>query len=268
MMTKPFELIIINNNPKECAAFEECVKRYPDLHLLAMTASTDKGLYLTQSLLPGAVILDLTLGEDKCLAYVRSLKLLNLASKPYLVATALQTSRPATLQILRNYGVEFIFFRHIVQYGPEQVVCLINRMGQYFATSHDTGKPPKDAGSTQAKERQRLSNELERIGIVPKLLGHAYILCSVFYIINKVNAPSDLYTINIVDDVYQYVADEFHTKKGKVERNIRYALELAWGDCEADILKEYFLTLMEKNNGRPRNKDFIIYCANKIKPLL
>lgn len=88
------------------------------------------------------------------------------------------------------------------------------------------------------RAKLHLGNKLIEMGIAPSLVGFAYIISSVEYLIENRNAPAM--------SMYQYVADKHGTSPHCVERSIRHALSQA--NLESESHCSLFGGLKKKTN--------------------
>ena len=103
-----------------------------------------------------------------------------------------------------------------------------------------------------------ITNYMRGIGIPVNLEGYHLLKACIIYCIVMYGKP-----INITTEVYPYVAKQFNTNKGCVERNIRNAIDVAWNRGNIEWQHKLFGYTISKNKGRPTNKEFIAMIAER-----
>lgn len=100
---------------------------------------------------------------------------------------------------------------------------------------------------------------LHKIGIPAHIKGYSYLRKAIYM------AVMDRELINAVTKIlYPEVAKYYRTTSFRVERSIRYAIEIAWNRGDPDTLQKYFDDAVSA--GKPTNSEFIamvvdILCA-------
>ena len=72
-------------------------------------------------------------------------------------------------------------------------------------------------------------------------------------------------SVRITKEIYPAVAKELGSMPGRVERDIRHAIEIAWDRCDLDTLRRYFGNTVSPLKGRPTNSEFIARIANIVR---
>ncbi len=104
-----------------------------------------------------------------------------------------------------------------------------------------------------------ISGVLKEIGVPPHLLGYKYLR----QILLLATQNPD-YHRSITTKLYPAVAKIFCTAPGRVERNIRHAIEAAWIRGRLEVLERYFGYTVMGYKGKPTNGEFIAMLADSI----
>lgn len=70
---------------------------------------------------------------------------------------------------------------------------------------------------------------------------------------------------SITKTLYPTIAKNHQTTPSRVERTIRYAIEVAWSRGRADVLDELFGYAVNAGKGKPTNSEFIALITDKIR---
>lgn len=88
-----------------------------------------------------------------------------------------------------------------------------------------------------------------------------------YYLREAINLT--IYDISLVEAVttrlYPTLADMYHTVPFRVERTMRYAIEMSWHRGDVDKMEEIFGYSIEEEKGRPTNTEFIAMIADRIR---
>ncbi len=104
-----------------------------------------------------------------------------------------------------------------------------------------------------------ISGVLKEIGVPPHLLGYKYLRQILLFATHNPD-----FHRSITTRLYPAVAKIYHTSPGRVERNIRHAIETAWIRGRLEVLEKYFGYTVIENKGKPTNGEFIAMIADSI----
>lgn len=102
--------------------------------------------------------------------------------------------------------------------------------------------------------------KLNEVGMPPSLKGYRYIITAVKEVLNNENILDGVTKI-----LYPKVARVHKCTPQRVEKGIRYAIELAWSRNNGSKLKEEFSYIMAPMQKRPTNSEFIAMLSQHIK---
>ena len=71
--------------------------------------------------------------------------------------------------------------------------------------------------------------------------------------------------IGITKNVYLRVAAKYRTTVSKVEKQSRYAIEVAWTRADIEVLRKYFGGIIDPAKGKPTLREFITRVANNVR---
>ena len=98
------------------------------------------------------------------------------------------------------------------------------------------------------------------LGIPQNVKGYDYLMVAVLLATDE---PELIRAIT--KELYPRVADFFNTTTSCVERSMRHALELAWGNSEPRTLFKLFGHTAGATKSKPTNSNFIATMANKLR---
>ena len=106
----------------------------------------------------------------------------------------------------------------------------------------------------------KISNILKEVGVSPSLKGYRYIITAVKEVLRDENVLEGVTKI-----LYPCIARIHRSTSQRVEKAIRYAIEVAWSRNEASRLKNEFKYVIYEGKTRPTNSEFIAILSQYIK---
>ena len=120
----------------------------------------------------------------------------------------------------------------------------------------ELGKEPL-YGEMLEREIQKVMFELNA---PDNFLGHQYTVKAIQMVINK---PE--YIGSITYGIYPRVALEYYTTPSRVEKRIRDTIEFVFNHAPYEALEKYFGGIVNSENGKVTNGQFIARLANVVK---
>ena len=279
---QPMTLMIIEDIDQERALCLEHAKKkeYAEkIKFVASTNSSRRGLEVMAEQAPQGVILDLELhrGVGSGMEFLMGLKGMQLLQRPVIVVTT-STQSDHVYNLVRNLGVDFIYYKKQADYGPVAVfdtLLMLNGLvaGNFggFAASSSTEAAiravevddlavTEEAAGIDKDEVKRLINaELDAIGMGRHYKGRHYLLSGIFML-----AIDTFYESEADDSLLYRVADEHMVAYSSVLRAIQTAIENTWYDCDPAVLAAQYTTYVSPKKGRPTANEFMHYYSDKV----
>lgn len=111
-----------------------------------------------------------------------------------------------------------------------------------------------DSAKDMRQLRSAVSDKLERLGILKPLAGHKYLIAAIALNSSAGCVPEPA-------KLYARIADYYETTPQAVERDIRYAIEVAWTAGDIAYQHELFGMTIDEQKGKPTNAEFIARLA-------
>lgn len=106
---------------------------------------------------------------------------------------------------------------------------------------------------------KEITKILKHIGVPGHLLGWGYVREAILLAMKNRNILTA-----ITSELYPQIARKFDTTPSRVERAIRYAVELSWTRGDREVLYSYFGNTISADRGKPTNKEFIATVADHL----
>ena len=101
---------------------------------------------------------------------------------------------------------------------------------------------------------------LLELGVPDHLPGWMYLSEAIAMVVDNRDA-----IIGITKNVYAQVAEKHRKKTGQVEKQCRYAIEVAWTRADMEVLRKYFGGIVDPTRGKPTLREFIVRVANNVR---
>lgn len=262
MECKPMKILIIEDDINDCNKFMECIKNRKDIELVAITDSDVDALRYVKTKRPEGIALDLELNNSKSgntdsFEFLSNLKKLKLEEEPIVIVTTHVNSK-RTYELLHRMGVELIFYKDHPKYSCNHVLNQFINLRKNPIISEE-----KTIEELFQDNREKISyiinQELEIIGINPKMKGKAYIHDAILYLIENEN--SDL-------SVIQYLTKIYKKSATTITNGIQNAIIHAWRVSAVEDLLKNYTAIINHETGIPTPMEFIYYYRDKIKKLI
>lgn len=258
-MNKEISILLVEDDPVACKEIIEYIEELDDISLIGITNNSTKAIDYVKDFLPDAIILDLELhkGSGNGLIMLHELKRLLLNITPYILITT-NNSSPITYESARQLGADFIMSKHQEDYSAKNVVDFLRMMKPIISSrKKDSSAIYSTTEAPEIKEKrivQRISSELNHIGISPKAVGYQYLIDAIQLVIKQ---P--------MNNLCNVIGKKYSKTECSVERAMQNVINRAWRTSDIDDLLTYYTARISSEKGVPTITEFIYYYANKIK---
>ena len=254
------DLFVIEDEKSICEEYKERVKNYPEINYLGSTGNSEKALQMCKELNPGALVLDLELqqGSGNGLDFLTKLKKLNLPTKPYIIVVTNIIS-PTTHKIARQLGTDFVITKSQKDYNVKMVLDLFKTYNDVgFGLDNDEmfeGNAKMEAAiAYREKLKNKITEELDLIGISPRVKGRKYLRDAIEMTCDKERA--NLSTL---------IAKKYSVSTASVERAMQGAINRAWNSTDTETLEKQYTAYINPKRSVPTLMEFVYFYADKVK---
>lgn len=258
-MERKLKILLIEDDPVECQAITQAINLKDDIFLIGATNNIFKALELVQEGLPDAIILDLELhkGNGNGLEFLRKLNTLTIPIVPFVLITTHNTSS-VTYEYARELGADFILCKNQEDYSAKNVVDFLYSMKKSLHNKRILNSELAEenqvlAQEIESKQKRRIINELNYIGISPKSIAFKYFIDAILMCINNSNA-----------DFKAEISKKYGKTIKSVERVMQNAISVAWSNTPIDDLSKYYTARVSPKRGIPTLMEFVYYYACKL----
>lgn len=107
---------------------------------------------------------------------------------------------------------------------------------------------------------KKIIEVLKDVGVPANIKGYEYLKVAFNAVLND-----RTYMDQVTKRLYPDVAAMCDTTASRVERNIRYAIEVAFDNVDPEQITEYFGRCCKYNKGKATNSEFIAILAERIR---
>lgn len=252
-------ILLVEDDTFACEEIENYVDTCDNVCLVGITSSSDEALELVQRRLPDAVILDLELhnGSGNGLLFLLGLSQMNLTHRPYVLITT-NNSSEITYESARKFGADFIMAKHESSYSGQYAVEFL-RMIQATLVTNSQMQASYSAHNDSPdivlrKMTDRISRELDLIGISRKNIGYQYLIDAILLTIEKPEA-----------NLCGILAQKYGKTDASIERAMQNAINRAWRTFPITDLEAHYTAKTHSCRGVPTIMEFVFYYAGIIK---
>lgn len=253
-------LLVLEDEIKIAHQYKELSKRHPLVKYLGSTSSASEALEMCKKLKPNSIVVDLELqqGEGTGLDFLKSLREHPLSPKPYIIVVTNNVSS-STHKIARNLGADFIITKNQKDYNAKMVLDLFRTYNETYNCCDDELYENKKTQLEAALEyrtrlKERISEELDLIGISPRVKGRKYLRDAIELTCDK-ERPN----------LSAMIAKSYSVSTPSVERAMQGAINRAWNTTDTETLEKQYTAYINPDRGHPTATEFIFYYADKVK---
>ena len=252
-------LLVLEDDAKVIHQYEQLSKRYPLVNYLGSTNSASKALKMCEKLKPNSIVVDLELqlGEGTGLDFLKNLREHPLSPNPYIIVVTNNVSS-STHKMARNLGADFIITKNQKDYNAKMVLDLFRTYNETYHCFDD--KLPDNNKSQievaleyRTRLKERISEELDLIGISPRVKGRKYLRDAIELTCDK-ERPN----------LSEMIAKSYSVSTPSVERAMQGAINRAWNTTDTETLEKQYTAYINPDRGHPTATEFIFYYADKV----
>lgn len=253
------KILLVEGDTNVCADFVSYIDNLKDARLVGVTNSSYKALELISDHLPDALILDLELtgGSGNGLMLLNDLRSLDPSIIPYTIITT-YISSPTTFESAHQLGADFIFSKHQPDYSPRSAVDFLRLMRSTIQSRRKTAAassvPTESKAVMTRRINNRISAELDQLGMRNSLLGYQYLIDAIV-----------MYAEKPVQNIPAILGKRYEKSSASVERAMQNAIDRTWNSSPTDILDAYYTAHIDPNRECPTILEFVTYYAKKVK---
>jgi response regulator of citrate/malate metabolism len=257
---KYLKVLLIEDEPEECAAISRCAEKTDGIVLIGITNSIEKALADVNENQPDVVILDIELhkGEGSSVNFLERLNASKLC-RPFILVTTNNTSG-VIYDKVRELGVDFIISKNQDKYSAEYIINFLLSMKSTIMFRRKKQGVPEEILSLDDREEitkriiKRIDAELDLIGIKPNVLGRKYLVDAI-----------QMMMVKPMPNFCSVIGEKYGKSSQSIDHAMTNSINKAWAKADIEELKRLYTAKIDANKGHPTYTEFIYYYARKIK---
>jgi len=261
-MEKRYKILIVEDKPAYSEPLRRCINKDDGFEVLAVTDSVSDAFKLVKTGLPDAIIVDMQLAEGDgfdLLNQIHNAKE-NLSVFPYILVTT-KFSSDTVMEILCDGLADYVFSKRNLSYSPEQILKHLRLISKHFFRNR---KPETKLINTvlerEAMIRKRIANELNQYYLNQGSQGIEFLIEIIFRVMHLPKNEKVQ-----IGHLYIEIGKLYNTTPNTIDMSIRRLLNGAFLRTAQEDLERLYTPYVDIGRGAPRNKEFIIYVADKIR---
>jgi len=253
------KLLLVEDDPVECAQYVSYVTPLDDVRLIGVTNNAYSALELVRDNIPDVIILDIELhkGSGNGVTFLASLREKHPNLTPYTLVTTNNVSQITHHQV-RELGADFVMLKTQEDYSAKVVIDYIRALRvtlhKIQKQKRERGELPEIPPEERAKRlRLRISAEVDKIGLSPKMRGRTYLVEAI------------MMKIDDQQNIIKTIAKKNEKTDASVERAMQNAINKAWSIMNTEDLENLYTARINPEKGVPTLSEFIWHYTNKLK---
>lgn len=263
MAISGFNVIIVSSNKEYCEILKEYLKGYNDFNIDITIIEELECIELVKEKVPCLMILDLEMGTFDEFAVIEKIDSMDMTKKVKLIVLS-NKGYDAFLQSLISYGIEYCTV------DPFKLSILAEKVLEIYNASTTDSVALNSNNTEQAALLKLVSkddpfvekeiiNIIDEIGIPYHLKGYSFIRDAITMLMSMPVNDTAL----LLEVIYFKIADKYHTTPQRIERGIKYAVEVSTLKENQECMIKLFGHMLTNNSSI--GSEFINYFADIIK---
>ncbi len=250
-------ILIADDNPQYCAALEDYFKKSGIFEVMPFVSNGAALLTcVTGDSPPDVIILDMIMPQLDGLSALRTMMEMGLTEKIKVFANSTIINENLVMLAQKLGAVFFLSKPMEPQLMLERILSIV---GQDTSSKSDSSVLIRPKVARDAAAEQMTTNYIRMLCVPAHSSGYLYLKTAICYCVEHYGT-----IISITTVVYPYVASVHNATPGRVERNIRYAIEYAWEHGNINAQHKIFGYTVNDKMGRPTNKEFVALITDRV----
>ena len=229
MEDSKISVLIADDNKEFCSILNDYLLNQKDIVVTGIAKDGREALELIQQKKPDLVVLDIIMPHLDGLGVLEKLNSMNLEKFPRIIVLSAVGQDKITQQAI-TLGADY----YVVK--PFDMDIFTKRIREMFNTQDVETK--RRSVSTQVVEREaaatsrgpidletEITSIIHEIGVPAHIKGYMYLREAITMVVNDMELLSA-----VTKELYPSIAKKYNTTASRVERAIRHAIQVAWGN--------------------------------------
>lgn len=266
-MKDKITVLIADDNQEFSQTLASYIDAQSDMEVIAKAKDGTEVIDIITNTVPDVILLDVIMPHLDGLGVLENLNKIRIPKKPICImlsavgqdkVTQKAIELGAQYYVVKPFDIEVLIqrIREFKYYKPaENNNNFISRDSrpQYIEISPDKNKSEDNLEAL-------VTNIIHEVGVPAHIKGYQYLREAIMMVVNDIDVINQ-----ITKSLYPQIAHKFNTTPSRVERAIRYAIEVAWGRGQEEVVEKIFGYTISAAKGKPTNSEFIAMIADKLR---
>lgn len=270
-MREKITVLIADDNQEFSTTLATYLKNQEDMVIVGRAKDGNEALDMISSLTPDIVLLDVIMPHLDGIGVLEQMNMIKLNKKPICIMLSAVGQDKVTRRAI-ELGAEYYVVK---PFDIDLLITRIRELKNYKPASQNSNFISREINNTNKQQYIDISNNsvnkenniealvtniIHEVGVPAHIKGYQYLREAIIMVINDIDVINQ-----ITKCLYPQIANKFHTTPSRVERAIRYAIEVAWGRGQQDIVENIFGYTISAAKGKPTNSEFIAMISDKLR---
>lgn len=255
LFVKPVRIVIAQNDPQELQELQKTLSGFHELEIVGITTNSEEAFQLVHDLMPQLLLCESKLSGMDGLSLVETLHVLPDEQRPQVILMGDMNRTEVLVKAMTKGAADYI----TKPLDIDALLKIIHRLVGEVPPQTPDHVPSMPSASLEEYFSRQTTETLLYLNIPPHLIGYRYLQKAVVITIGEPNLSS-----KAMRDLYEKVAEAFHTSPSNVERDIRNAINSAW-NRGGDIVYSRLFCASSEIPMRPSNCELISMLAEHIR---
>lgn len=262
-MGKPVRVLLADDNRDFIKVLKAYIQGQEDMELVGVAYQGYEALELIYHEYPDVVVLDIIMPHLDGLGVLE--KLQHEERRPHVILLSAlgqesMTQRAASLgadyYIVKPFDLDTLGKRIRQLCGENTFASSTGYSSTSSSIAQVVNVSPKPSSKNVEVEVTRM---IQQMGVPAHVKGYQYLRDAIVSVVQEVSLLGAVTT-----ELYPMIADKYQTAPSRVERGIRYAIELTWDRGNVEFMNRFFGYTIHSDRGKPTSSEFIAMVADKL----
>ena len=257
---KKIKIGIADDNREFCDILVDYFREKEDIDLVFISHDGIKTIDYINMKQPDILVLDMIMPHLDGLGVLETINNMELEKYPRTIVLSAVGQEPITQKAI-SLGAEY----YIVK--PFNLDVLMKRINQLAGVYDEDSKMQYarailtgDSEDEAKKLEIEITNIIHEIGVPAHIKGYHYLRDAIIMVVEDIDLLGA-----VTKELYPAIAKANKTTPSRVERAIRYAIEVAWNRGKLETINSLFGYTVQNDKGKPTNSEFIAIIADKLR---
>lgn len=265
-MKEKVTILIADDNQEFARTLANYIQEQEDMEVIGLAKDGEEAIDMITNIAPDVVLLDVIMPHLDGIGVLEKINMIKSEKKPTCIMlsavgqdniTQRAISLGAEYYVVKPFDIELLIkrIRQLKDFKPSQ------NSNNFISREIKNQYIELNNSSDEEKNLEALvTNIIHEVGVPAHIKGYQYLREAIIMVVKDIDVINQ-----ITKSLYPQIAFKFNTTPSRVERAIRYAIEVAWGRGDQKTVENIFGYTISAAKGKPTNSEFIAMIADKLR---